>query len=759
MKKLLRLSFFLALLLGLAPGRGGAASTGTVTAGPAAQVTAQYVARILEEAHYTHKPITAETSKELMKLYLKMYDPYHLFFLASDIAEFDARYGAALAPRLEAGDVEPGFFIFNRFMTRLRERVGWTHELALSTYTFASDESVLSDRREAAWPADEAEARRLWRQRVEFDLLQEKLGTAKPRDWAGNVRKTYDRLLENYQELDSSDVLQNYLSALADCYDPHSEYMAASAEENFDISLGISLVGIGVTLQNEDGYPKVMAVVPGSPAEKSGLFNINDRIEAVAQGDDGPFTEVAGMKLDNVVKLIRGKKGTVVRLRLIPGDALDPSTRVTASIVRDKILLRDQQAKAQVVLVPRAGGPDLRLGVIKLPSFYAKVGPAAGESTTRDVKTLLEYLKAQGVAGLVLDLRNNGGGSLEEAVNMTGLFIGRGPVVQVRDSRGSVGVLSSRRGPGYDGPVVVLNSRFSASASEIVSAALKDYRRAVLVGDQSTYGKGTVQTVADLDDYMPESMRQYKTGGLRITVQKFYRVSGGSTQNRGVRPDIVLPSLNDYLDLAESSLPNALPYDEIPPASYSPGAGPTQAQLARLKAASEARVAASPEFRFEREDIALYLKHKKEKTVSLNYAKRLAERREDEDRKASRNKERLGRKVPPLSITDITLQDIEAGKPLVLNSTSAMVVDYSTPVVAAIPAGVSTAAVAVPVSSAAVVEVSSSAVKGAPYARASAAGDFVLEEAARVLADLVAQPAAASGRSGKVKPGLVSAAK
>ncbi len=745
MKKFIKLPVFLILLLGLAAGRSGAASTGTVTAGPAAGVTAQYVARILEEAHYTHKPITAETSKELLKLYLKMYDPYHLFFLASDIAEFEGSYGAALAPRLEAGDVEPGFYIFNRFMKRLQERVGWTHELVRSTFTFTSNESILSDRREAAWPGNEAEARELWRKRVEFDLLQEKLGTAKPQDWAKNVQKTYDRLLENYRELDSSDVLQNYLSALADCYDPHSEYMAASAEENFDISLGISLVGIGVTLQTEDGYPKVMAVVPGSPAEKSAMFNINDRIEAVAQGADGPFVEVVGMKLDSVVKLIRGKKGTVVRLRLIPGDALDPSTRVTATLVRDKILLRDQQAKAQLVLVPQAGRPDLRLGVIKLPSFYAKVGPSAGESTTRDVKILLDYLKKQDVAGLVIDLRNNGGGSLEEAVNMTGLFIGRGPVVQVRDSRGAVGVLSSRGAQDYDGPIVVLDSRFSASASEIVSAALKDYRRAVLVGEQSTYGKGTVQTVADLDDYMPGSMRKYKTGGLRLTVQKFYRVSGGSTQHRGVPPDIVLPSLNDYLDMAESSLPNALPYDEIPPASYNPVAGFTQAQLARLKAASEARVAASSEFKFEKEDIALYLERKKEKTVSLNYVKRLAERKEDEDRKAARNKERAAHKVPPLSVTDITLQDIEAGKTLVLNSTAAMVVDYSTPTAAAIVPVVSTAAAS------AAVEVSSSAAKAAGYARAAAAGDYVLEEAARVLADMTATPAAASSRLEKMK--------
>lgn len=737
MKKIFKFSISIILFLGLAAGRSGAVSTDTVEAGPAAPVTAQLVTRLLEEVHYAHKPVTIETSKELMKLYLRLYDPYHLFFLASDVTEFNSSFGPGMAPLLKVGDVEPGYLIFNRFMTRVQERVGWTQELLRSTFTFTSGETMLADRREAAWPADEAEARGLWRKRVEFDLLQEKLGTAKPQDWAKNVQKTYDRLLSNYRELDSSDVLQNYLSALADCYDPHSEYMAASAEENFDISLGISLVGAGLTLQAEDGYTKIIDIVPGGPADKSGAFHPNDRIEAVAQGNDLPFVELMGMKLDRVVKLIRGEKGTVVRLRIIPADSLDPAARVTVTLVRDKILLRDQQAKAQLVLIPQGESPDLRLGVIRLPSFYAKIGPSGGESTARDVRILLDYLKQQEVAGLILDLRNNGGGSLEEAVNMTGLFTGAGPVVQVRDGRGRVGVLSARGGADYAGPMVVLDSRFSASASEIVAAALKDYKRAVLVGDKSTYGKGTVQTVVDLDDYMPAALRQYKAGGLRLTVQKFYRVSGGSTQNRGVMPDIELPSLNDYLELSESSQPNALAYDQIPPAAYRPGGAVTQPDIARLRAASSERVAATPDFRFMKQDIALYLERKKDKTVSLNYAKRLAERSKDEARKAARNKERAAREVPPLSITDITLQDIETGKPLMLNSTAAMVVDYSTGTLIG-------------------VEISTSAVKGTGNARASAAGDFVLEEAARVLAGMLAPQPAAAARGKKGGRSLVA---
>ena len=755
MKLFSKFYFSLLLLLSLAPGSGAAVSTGTLEAGPAAPAIAQLSARILEEGHYARKPITAETSRELLRLYLRMYDPSRMFFLASDIEEFDSRFGYGLAPLLKSGDTGPAYFIFNRLMTRLRERVGWTQELVRSTYTFASGETVLADRRDAPWPAGEAEARELWRKRIEFDLLQEKLDGAKPEDWAKDVQKNYSRLLDNYNEFDAGDVLQGYLTALAGCYDPHSEYMGAPAEENFDIGLGISLVGIGVTLQTEEGYAKILAIVPGGPAEKSGVFHVNDRIEAVAQGAEGTFVEAAGMRLDRLVKLIRGEKGTVVRLRLIPADALDPSTRVTIALVRDKILLRDQQARAQIVLVPGKDGRDLRLGVIRLPSFYAKIGPSGGESTTRDVKILLDYLKLQNVAGVILDLRNNGGGSLEEAVNMTGLFIGAGPVVQVRDSGGNVRVLSAHDGgPAYDGAVVVLDSMFSASASEIVSAALRDYRRAVLVGGKSTFGKGTVQTVADLDPYMPMSLRQYKAGGLRLTIQKFYRVSGGSTQNLGVVPDISLPSLDDQLDLAEASLPNALAYDEIAPADYQPGGRLAAPELGRLRAASAERVAASTEFKFVKQDISLYLERKKEKAVSLNYEKRLAERKEDEARKTARNKERAARLSPPLSVTDITLQDIEAGKPLVLNSTAAPAVSLSTaagPAASAAGLIVSSRSVAsaLAASTAAVygLAVSSATAEGAGYAKAPAAGDFVLEEAARVLSDMLSPRPAVSSRA------------
>jgi len=343
-------------------------------------------------------------------------------------------------------------------------------------------------------------------------------------------------------------------------------------------------------------------------------------------------------------------------------------------------------------------------------------------------------------------------------VNMTGLFTGGGPVVQVRDYRGEVRTLSAPGdGPAYTGPLLVLNSRFSASASEIVSAALQDYRRAVLVGEKSTFGKGTVQTVAELDQYMPPALRQYKAGGLRLTIQKFYRVSGGSTQNRGVPPDISLPSLNDHLDMAESSLPNAMIYDQLPPAAYKPAGAVAAPLLARLRAASAKRVAAAPDFNFVKQDIALYLERKKEKAISLNYEKRLAERKEDEARKTRRNQERAARGLPPLSVTDITLQDIEAGKPLVLNSTAAMAVALSSAAAASVPAPAVSSSVAFSSAAAAGVAVSSAPEEGAGYAKAPAAGDFVLEEAARVLSDLIVyRPAVyTTGKKGAVRNSAV----
>ncbi|MBI3565157.1 MAG: carboxy terminal-processing peptidase, partial [Elusimicrobia bacterium] len=525
----------------------------------------------------------------------------------------------------------------------------------------------------------------------------------------------YDRLLRSYKDYDGSDILQDYLSSLTHVFDPHTDYLAASSKENFDISMKLSLVGIGAVLRSEDGYAKIVSLVPGGPAESGKKLKPNDKVEAVAQGD-GPFVEVVGMKLDKVVAMIRGEKGTTVRLRVIPNDALDASARTVVPIVRDEIKLTDQEAKARVYTLPakEKGGHASKIGVLDLPSFYADMrGGDDAKSLTRDTERLIVELRKRQVDAIVVDLRRDGGGSLAEAVSLTGLFIKDGPVVQVKDARGTIRVLrDTEEEQGYDGPMVVLTSRASASAAEIFAAALQDYGRAVVVGDKSTFGKGTVQSVLELNQYLPPAYRAYKPGALKLTVQKFYRVSGGSTQNRGVIPDIHLPSSGDISDMTESAQKDALPYDEIEPAAYD-RAGAVEGRVPALAKASAERLAVSKEFAWIREDLARWEKQKKEKAVSLNEAKRLAERKTDEDRVESRKKERIALKQKPMTFEEITLAMLDGKAPAVAPSTGTA---------SALP---------------------SEDEEG--YERAPDAPDAVLEESLRIAKDLVASTGTAPG--------------
>ena len=700
---------------------------------PAAPVVSQLVARILEQSHYLHHPLDEKTSKELLANYLEMYDYNHMFFEKADVDEFSARYGANAADHLKEGDVASAYDIFDRFLKRLDERNLLVAELTSSTATaktdFSADEAIQIDRHEAAWPENAKAARELWRQRIKYELLQEKLSKAKapdkadskpesktkadskaePADIGKTVRLRYERLQRSYKEFDSSDILQNYLSALTHTFDPHSDYMAAPQKENFDISMRLSLVGIGAVLRSEDGYAKIVSLVPGGPADKDKRLKPSDKIEAIAQGD-GPWIEAMGMKLDRLVQMIRGEKGTTVRLRVIPADAIDPATRVTISLVRDEIKLTDQEAKAKIIDAALPGGHSVKVGVIDLPSFYADMKSVIeAKSTTRDVEKLIGALKHENVDGIILDLRRNGGGSLSEAVSLTGLFIPEGPVVQVKDYRGVTKVLRDTEPEEfYKGPLIVLTSRASASASEILAAALQDYGRAVIVGEKSTFGKGTVQSIIELSQYLPGALRSYKPGAVKLTIQKFYRVSGGSTQNRGVIPDVRLPSLEDYMDIAESELKNAMPYDETEPAGYQRTdtlAGPKLKELAKL---SEGRVAASPEFAYVREDIERFKKQKAEKTISLNEQKRLAEKKAEEERDVHRKKERAARKEKDLVAQEITLESIDG--------TSA----------GAAPPAKSTAAVTIES-------------ENADYEKAPPTPDFVLGETIRILADTLPQ--------------------
>ncbi|MFZ4779496.1 MAG: S41 family peptidase, partial [Terrimicrobiaceae bacterium] len=451
------------------------------------------VARWLEQAHYTRKKLDDEMSQKLLTTYLEALDYNKLYFTRKDVDEFQSKYGSGLDDAIFRGDLSPAHEIFARFKQRVEDRVAGNKKLALKKYDFTTSDSVELNRQKAPWPADLAEADKLWKDRVEAELLQENLNEFKPRPPEQTIIKRYDQALRSVREMEQDDVVNTFLSALAQAYDPHSEYLSPSEMENFNISMKLSLVGVGAVLRTDDGFAKVMEVVPGGPADRDGRLKENDRIAAVAQGE-GEFEDVVDMKLDKVVEKIRGKKGSIVRLQVIPGDAADPSKRHVIEITRDEVKLKDSEAKAEVLDVKGENGKVTRIGWITLPSFYANMGGGgSAKSTTEDVAALLGRLKQEGIEGLVVDLRKDGGGSLEEAINLTGLFIPKGPVVQAKDPNGKITV-SSDTNPGiaYSGPMVVVMNRLSASASEIFAAALQDYGRAVIVGDERSFGKGTV---------------------------------------------------------------------------------------------------------------------------------------------------------------------------------------------------------------------------------------------------------------------------
>lgn len=686
--------------------------TSAMDPGPASPIVSQMVTQILERNHYNHHPVDQKTSADMLGNYLEMYDYNHMFFTKEDVAEFKSKYESTLGEKLKEGDVQPAFDIFDRFMKRLNERTDYVKKETSHPFDFTKDESMVIDRHEAPYAAGGAEMNELWRKRVKYEVLQERMSKTKPEEQAKTIEKRYDRLLQSYKEYDWNDVLQNYLTALTHAYDPHSDYMAAPQMENFNISMRLSLVGIGAVLRSEDGYAKIVSLVPGGPADTDKRLKPNDKIEAIAQGD-GPWIEAVGMKLDRLVQLIRGEKGTVVRLRVIPSDAIDPSTRVTIALTRDEIKLTDQEAKAKIIEAPSAsGGRNLKIGVIDLPSFYADMKSVIEpKSTTRDVEKLVTYLKKQGIDGLILDLRRNGGGSLSESVSLVGLFVPDGPVVQIKDARGIIKELrDSDDSMLYSGPMVVLTSRASASASEITAAALQDYGRAVIVGEKSTFGKGTVQSIIELSQYLPSALRSFKPGAVKLTIQKFYRVSGGSTQHHGVTPDIKLPSLDDYMDMTESALHNPLPYDEVEPADFHKLDFVTPTKTKELEKLSADRVAKDPEFAYVREDIERFKKQKEDKVISLNEQKRQDEKKADEARNTGRKKERAARKTAALAFTDVTLEQIDGGKAPV-KSTTTLTVQNDGPTDPSAP----------------------------DYEKAPPTPDYVLEETVHVVSDMVGQ--------------------
>src|SRR5213082_1677736 len=617
------------------------------------------VGRLLEEGHYTHKQLNDDLSGKILRSYLELLDFSHLFFTQEDINALTEKYGPALDDDILLGNLKPAYEMYDLYQKRVDERVAKVKEFLKQPVDFKTDGTIDFRREKSPWPKNAAEADELWRGRIASELLQEKLSEHPIEPPPQLIARRYDRISRNVHEEDRDEQVKLYLDALAQTYDPHSEYLSKADFKNFNIQMGLSLVGIGAMLRTEDGYAKIESLVPGGPAQVDGRLKVGDRITAVGQGQ-GDFVDVRDMRLDKVVEMIRGKKGTKVRLLAIPANAPDPSQRKNVDLVRDEIKLKDQEARADIIIKKDENGNSVKLGWLTLPSFYADMDRHS-KSTTRDVLALLKRLKKENIAGLVVDLRRNGGGSLEEAISLTGLFLKSGPVVQTKGSNGNI-VISSDPDPSiaYNGPLIVLTSRQSASASEIFAAALQDYGRAVIVGDKNTFGKGTVQTILPIGRFTSLlGSRSDDDGELKLTIQKFYRVAGGSTQLHGVASDIVLPTLTDLPEFGEGALKNCLPYDEVPKARYTKWSDGHPLFIEELKRRSAERVKNDTEFHYVMEDMER-LRHKLDQNrITLNEDGRRKEIQDDKLRKDVRSKERLARHEEEPNIYRLTLDTVD----------------------------------------------------------------------------------------------------
>lgn len=577
------------------------------------------VVELLKRHHYSKPPLDDKRSEIIYQSYLKLLDPARSYFLASDIAEFD-KWRFQFDDFLKSGDLNPGFTIYKRYLDRIKSRL----DFALAQLSKGVDkidlntqETLLVDRKDAPWPKNEAELDDLWRKRVKDEVLRLKIAGKDPAKIQETLTKRYKNQLARLGQTRSEDIFQAYLNTFAMSYDPHTNYLSPDSAENFDINMSLSLEGIGAVLQSDNDNVKIVRLVPAGPAAKTKQVATADKIIGVAQGDK-EMVDVIGWRLDEVVKLIRGPKGSVVRLEIIPAsNAPNDQTTKIVSITREAVKLEEQAAKKSILHLNQ-DGKDYKLGVIEIPAFYLdfkayRAGDPEYKSTTRDVKKLLTELQSEKVDGVVIDLRNNGGGSLQEATELTSLFIDKGPTVLVRNADGKVDVLEDENsGAFYKGPMALLVNRLSASASEIFAGAMQDYHRALIIGGQ-TFGKGTVQTIQPLNH-----------GELKLTLAKFYRVSGQSTQHQGVLPDIAYPSIIDTKEIGESALPEAMTYDTIKPA-IKPAVDPFKPFLAQLQSRHDVRSAKDAEFVFVEQKLALAKKLMSEKTVSLNEAERRTE--------------------------------------------------------------------------------------------------------------------------------------
>jgi carboxyl-terminal processing protease len=639
---------------------------------------AMHVAYMLQNQHYSHRDFDDEMSKVMLANYIDLLDYGHKYFTQADVDSFHEKYDNTLDDHVLMRNISPAVEIYDVYKKRVAERVAFVKETLKShKFTFDSDRKVQMKRDEEPWPKDKAATDKLWLDIVEENLLQQRIADearardekkkaekaakkkaegpstpesaeapkpveAKPgvvgekaekdeKDMTPEERvvKDYDRLLEITNENEQDDVVNYFLSSLATAYDPHTEYMNTDERDSFNQHMTHKLVGIGALLQQKDDAVEIQGIVVGGPADKDGTLKLNDRIVAVAQGDE-EFVDVKYLKLQKIVNMIRGEKGTIARLKVIPAD--DPAGMSIISITRDEVPLKEKLANAELLVTPPENGKQLKLGWINLSNFYGDM--ERGEvSASADVERLLRRLVKEKIDGLVFDLRDNGGGSLDEAIKLTGLFVPSGPVVQAKDWRGSISWKDSEaEKPLYDGPMIVLTNKASASASEILAAALQDYGRALIVGDKSTFGKGTVQTILDVARYMPFFSEKSRAGSLKVTIQKFYRIAGGSTQLKGVVPDVILPSRYDVLDIGEDAAKNPLPYDTIPSRKFSLFRK-DPFPLDELRARVKSRIESNPEFQLILEDSKRLKERIDDNTLSLNLATREKERLEAEERR------------------------------------------------------------------------------------------------------------------------------
>ncbi len=653
-----------------------AAAAATLAPTEQENYVARRVADIVAREHYRRAPLDDHLSSLILDRYLDAIDGGRSYFYASDIAEFE-RYRYELDDAIKSGDVEPAFVIFRRYQQRSRERMAYAEDLLAKKPDFDIDESFNFDREKEPWPANTAEMNELWRKRVKNDELSLVTAGKQWTEAADILRKRYEHVAKRMDQSKPEDVFEAFMNAFVLSLDPHSNYFSARNSEEYNIQMSLSYEGIGASLQLTDDYVTVIDVIAGGPAATSGKLAANDRITAVGEGKTGELTDVIGWRLDDVVQKIRGPGGSLVRLQLLPAGAAPGSVQKVVEFTRNRVSL-ENQASHKAMRVVQRNGRDVKVGVITVPSFYqdydaSRAGAKDYRSTTRDVQRLISELKKDGADVLIMDLRANGGGYLPEAESLTGLFIDRGPVVQLRDTTGRIEV-DDDPDPAifYSGPMIVLVDRFSASASEIFAGAIQDYGRALIVGQQ-TYGKGTVQNAHPLNYTI--FGRKPELGQLNVTIGKYYRITGESTQDRGVTPDIALPSLIDANEVGESTRDRALPWDHIEPAAFR-AEGDLKSMTASLEKLHEERTANSPDFRYLHDDIAALDEMRNQKTLSLNLKTREEERKRLESERLEReNTWRAAHDVKPAKSLEEIKDDAAAG--ILLDEASQIAADLA----------------------------------------------------------------------------------